>query len=383
MTALLLIDLTELALPQPRVSRRAPSAASVRRRKAAKPLSFATSLQRARTADEALALTAQFSPNGADAAALLRKAAIVAPRDSDAVWRDERLARALEAVGDGGADAACDALWALAVLRGDADDAPVDALLADAAAAVARHAPSLGAHRAAEIAWAWRALPLEHPPPESIRAAAASLPFCVHVGCLGGALDLGALRDEVALARDVIRSGSAVASSRQVLESRLTAWQSDAGVPFEYAGKVMAGGALTPHVAAARDRIAASLDRRYDSVLVNYYRDGEVGMRFHSDPGQGEAWGYSTCVASVGGTRLFAFRSAAAVNDASRRCTFAVRDGDVVEMHSDCQAAYQHSVRTEAEAARATERVSLVFKRTVALEAERREVEREDGAEVG
>ena len=49
MTALLLIDLTELALPQPRVSRRAPSAASVRRRKAAKPLSFATSLQRART----------------------------------------------------------------------------------------------------------------------------------------------------------------------------------------------------------------------------------------------------------------------------------------------------------------------------------------------
>ena len=55
MTALLLIDLTELALPQPRVSRRAPSAASVRRRKAATPPSFATSLQRARTADEALA----------------------------------------------------------------------------------------------------------------------------------------------------------------------------------------------------------------------------------------------------------------------------------------------------------------------------------------
>ena len=34
-------------------------------------------------------------------------------------------------------------------------------------------------------------------------------------------------------------------------------------------------------------------------------------------------------------------------------------------------------------AANATERVSLVFKRTVALEAARRAVEREDGAEVG
>ena len=59
--------LIELALPQPRVSRRAPSAASVRRRKAAKPLSFATSLQRARTVEETLSLTAQFSPDGADA----------------------------------------------------------------------------------------------------------------------------------------------------------------------------------------------------------------------------------------------------------------------------------------------------------------------------
>ena len=52
-------------------------------------------------------------------------------------------------------------------------------------------------------------------------------------------------------------------------------------------------------------------------------------------------------------------------------------------MHGDCQASYQHSVRTEAEAARATERVSRVFKRTVAREAERRAVEREDVAEVG
>ena len=41
------------------------------------------------------------------------------------------------------------------------------------------------------------------------------------------------------------------------------------------------------------------------------------------------------------------------------------------------------ALHTRATSARATERVSLVFKRTVALEAERRAVEREDGAEVG
>eukprot|EP00966_Prymnesium_polylepis_P325875 7381809-Prymnesium_polylepis.1 len=120
------------------------------------------------------------------------------------------------------------------------------------------------------------------------------------------------------------------------------------------------------------------IDRLYDSCLINYYDDGKLGMRFHSDPGQARArtaaftrgpwptlaptsmytrthtapaptgrthtrtrqhahadprrrqggpWGYSTTVVSVGDARLFVFRGADAKE---RKCSFAVRHGDAV-----------------------------------------------------
>ena len=113
----------------------------------------------------------------------------------------------------------------------------------------------------------------------------------------------------------------------------------------------------------------------YDSVLVNYYAGGKVGMNFHSDPGQGEEWGYSTCVISAGDVRSFVFRR---IGNPSQRCTFALRAGDVVEMFGRCQAEYQHSVKTEASDEAAGPRMSLVFKRTLKTEGERASSERPD-----
>eukprot|EP00965_Chrysotila_dentata_P055169 1830825-Pleurochrysis_carterae.AAC.3 len=93
-------------------------------------------------------------------------------------------------------------------------------------------------------------------------------------------------------------------------------------------------------------------------------------MRFHADPGQGEEWGYSTCVVSLGDTRLFTFRKTEAK---AERCTVAVREGDVLEMYADCQQQWQHSVRKEAQPDHAVPRVSLVFKRTLQYEKQRLE----------
>ena len=46
----------------------------------------------------------------------------------------------------------------------------------------------------------------------------------------------------------------------------------------------------------------------------------------------------------MGATRLFVFRRA---DDPSVRATFAVRHGDVLHMHADCQEHWQHSVVRE------------------------------------
>jgi len=125
------------------------------------------------------------------------------------------------------------------------------------------------------------------------------------------------------------------------------------------------GPGFTPRIRAVRDVLARTLDRRYDSVLINYYEDGRSGMNYHADPDQGDKWGHSTCVVSAGDARLFVFRR---IGAPAQRCTFALRSGDVVEMFGSCQADYQHSIRTEAEAMRVGPRLSLVYKRTMATE---------------
>ena len=68
---------------------------------------------------------------------------------------------------------------------------------------------------------------------------------------------------------------------------------------------------------------------------------------------------------SLGDTRLFVLRKA---DEKTVRCTFAVRDGDLVEMFGDCQERYQHSVKVERNIRDARARMSLVFKRTLASE---------------
>ena len=79
-------------------------------------------------------------------------------------------------------------------------------------------------------------------------------------------LTLEQLRQEVALSQEQIWIE---AEERWQDESRLTAWQSDAGVPFEYSGKSMqpAAGGLSPAVRAVRDALGSRLGTHYDSVL--------------------------------------------------------------------------------------------------------------------
>lgn len=139
------------------------------------------------------------------------------------------------------------------------------------------------------------------------------------------------------------------------------AWLSDAGADFRYSGKVMRPepGGLTPLLAAVRDRLHERFGCHYDSVLINLYPDGKSGMRFHSDPLYDE-WSADTAVVSVGCARTLVFRAS---NDFSRRVQFVVRSGDVTRMHGDCQERWQHSIKVEREAADATERVSLVYKK--------------------
>ncbi|KAF8061107.1 RDH14 [Scenedesmus sp. PABB004] len=195
--------------------------------------------------------------------------------------------------------------------------------------------------------------------------ASLAVPFLVLPNLLPG-LRLRDFLQEVALRRDTIQLSDSN-GVREVPESRLTGWQSDLGVTFEYSGKAMAprsaaGGRLTPRVARVRDALAAACGPafEFDSVLVNYYENGKCGMRFHADPlGEG-TWAPATAVVSVGAARGFVFRRA---DDHAARWAYRVASGDAVLMFGRCQEELQHAVIVERSAQDAGPRLSLVYKK--------------------
>lgn len=74
--------------------------------------------------------------------------------------------------------------------------------------------------------------------------------------------------------RDTLRTRARnpTPSSSQVLsESRLTAWQSDDGLPFAYSGKVMEPAPFSPNVLRLRDALYERTGVLYDGVLLNLY----------------------------------------------------------------------------------------------------------------
>jgi alkylated DNA repair dioxygenase AlkB len=211
------------------------------------------------------------------------------------------------------------------------------------------------------LAWSWEKLGLDAGAlPAAFQAKLTTFPFRVRIGALGKGggkqdfLDLEAIVEEVALRRDSILIGS-----KSIEESRLTAWQGPC--PFYYSNKTMSASPMTSRIAAIRDRLADETGVFYDCVLINLYENGEVGMRYHSDPDQGLYWSTTTAVVSIGDTREFCLRDVASKGKIEHH-RFFVSQACVVEMVDDCQIRYQHCVKQAGEAG---PRVSLVFKQSL------------------
>ena len=282
-------------------------------------------------------------------------------------------------------------------------------------------------HQLSGLKWSWDCFALNAPSslrplPLPLQTAydELRLPFRIRPGYFGGhhhengghqheTLTVLNLKEEVEFQIDEIKTES----NRIVKERRQTAWQGDDHVgPFLYSGKCMERHNWSPSVLQIRDQLlhvggnTTGADGGdgvyYDCCLLNLYPDGGSGMRYHIDPDQGTLWGYETAVVSVGATRKFAFRDIPSTqqpqstsppppserNDdpSAKKKTrkgrdtkkqqgqqkqvpkphsFVVMHGDVTEMFADCQSRYQHTVKQAETKTETSERISLVFKRTL------------------
>jgi alkylated DNA repair dioxygenase AlkB len=144
-----------------------------------------------------------------------------------------------------------------------------------------------------------------------------------------------------------------------VEELRQTFWYSEKQQVLNYSGKKMQPSPFIPIIKDLRDLIFDKIGIMFDSVLVNYYENNNIGMRYHSDPLDGK-WSTDFFILSFGDTRKLIFRE---INNIEKKYQFNLENGDAIHMFGNCQDVYQHCLKKE----KGTKgpRMSLVFKKYI------------------
>ncbi|MDH3537197.1 MAG: alpha-ketoglutarate-dependent dioxygenase AlkB, partial [Gammaproteobacteria bacterium] len=144
------------------------------------------------------------------------------------------------------------------------------------------------------------------------------------------------------------------------LQPRLSAWYGD--LAYSYSGIRLEPSPWTPTLRQIRKRIEALTRLRFNSVLLNYYRDENDGMGMHSDDER--ELGPRPAIASIsfGEERDFILRHRQRKDLGSVR--LALPSGSLLLMQGDTQQHWRHGINKLRR--RCGPRVNLTFRRIVA-----------------
>jgi alkylated DNA repair dioxygenase AlkB len=138
------------------------------------------------------------------------------------------------------------------------------------------------------------------------------------------------------------------------LQPRLTAWHGEAS--YTYSGLTLDPLPFTPLLQQIRAAVEAATGCRFNSVLLNYYRDGRDSMGMHSD--DEPELGAEPAIASVsfGATRTFILRH----KRSKRTVKLELDDGSLLFMSGALQKNWLHGINKTARTHSA--RVNLTFR---------------------
>jgi len=127
------------------------------------------------------------------------------------------------------------------------------------------------------------------------------------------------------------------------LTPRLTSWHGDPGCAYRYSRRLFEPQPWTPALAKLRTRLVEATGYGFNSVLVNYYRDGADAMGAHADdePELGpsrEDVGIGSV--SLGARRRFLLRP----NGGGETLQWALGQGDLLVMGGRTQACFKHRI---------------------------------------
>ncbi len=138
---------------------------------------------------------------------------------------------------------------------------------------------------------------------------------------------------------------------------RLTAWQGEPGAVYRYSGILNRPAAFTPSVLMLRERLERELSARFNSVLLNLYRDGEDSLGWHAD--DEPELGPRPLIASVslGAERVFEMRHR---RQSALLRAWSLAAGSLLVMRDDAQSDWLHRVPRAAGCHRP--RINLTFR---------------------
>lgn len=134
---------------------------------------------------------------------------------------------------------------------------------------------------------------------------------------------------------------SMVFSGVRVPVPRLTAWFGDPEATYSYSGLRHTPLPWTPLLLDLRDRVGQATGARYNSVLLNLYRDGRDSVAWHADD-ELELGRHPTIASlSLGAARRFRWKHRA---EAGKTGHIELPPGSLLVMRNRCQEHWLHAV---------------------------------------
>ena len=144
-------------------------------------------------------------------------------------------------------------------------------------------------------------------------------------------------------------------------QPRLVAWYGDPGRAYRYSGITLKPLPWIGRISSIKDRVETLVKHKFNSVLLNYYRNQNDSMGLHSD--DEKELGSNPVIASIslGAERAFLFKSKLHSKDKIIKIPLA--SGSLLLMKGETQKNYKHGIGKEKRAL--GPRVNLTFRTIV------------------
>ncbi len=148
---------------------------------------------------------------------------------------------------------------------------------------------------------------------------------------------------------------------KHCLEPRLSLWVGDEDCAYRYSGRWREPEPWPDYLLAIKQALELLTQRPFNSVLLNYYRDGTDYMGWHSDNEKQLGMAPVIGSLSLGEARRFLFRN----RFNNERREYLLQSGDMLLMNQLSQQQWQHSLPKMLKVKRP--RINLTFRYTMAL----------------